>query len=92
MLAQELGITPENIIPFQEWLNRVRKWPDLTENPTLRIDAFLDDHFIRMACGGLVLDTERTREHSAHLRKLGEIGPESVRKYVQYWRQTGFLK
>jgi hypothetical protein len=92
ILTQELGIPSDNIVPFDQWLNRMHQWSDLTENPALRIEAFLDDHFIRMACGGLILDTKRAREHSTHLQKMRAISTDSVRKYVQQWREMGFLK
>lgn len=45
-----------------------------------------------MSCGGLILDTTRSRAHSPTLRKLGRVDSEMVLKYIQAWKNTGFLR
>ncbi|KAF5005386.1 hypothetical protein F66182_15955, partial [Fusarium sp. NRRL 66182] len=72
ILADALNIPRNQIIPFNDWVERVRNHNGpIAENPAKNLVGFFDEHFIRMSCGGLVLDTVQTREHSATLRKRG---------------------
>jgi thioester reductase-like protein/acyl carrier protein len=80
----------DNLIPFEEWVERVRKAPT-KNNPASTLLGFLDDNYLRMSCGGLVLDTKNTLEHSQTLRALGPIEDNVVRKYIHIWKEIGFL-
>ena len=93
VLAGALAIPRSNIIPFQKWINRVRQFPGSveTDNPAGRIVEFLDGNFVRMSCGGVILDTARSTEHSRTLRGTGPISDDLVRKYVHSWKEMGFL-
>ena len=93
VLATALGIPRSNIIPFQEWVNRVRQFPGSIEkdNPAGRLVEFLEQHFVRMSCGGLILDMAKSTEHSPSLRARGPIGDDLVRKYIRSWKEMGFL-
>ena len=93
MLADALDIPRSNVITFQEWVDRVRRFPGSveTENPAGRLVDFLDRHFVRMSCGGLILETEKSTEHSRTLRELGPVGDDLVRKYIRSWKEMGFL-
>ncbi|OJI88585.1 hypothetical protein ASPTUDRAFT_135016 [Aspergillus tubingensis CBS 134.48] len=78
-LAPELNIPPDNIIPFPEWIQRVKDFPGMREdNPTSVMTDWLRDNFERMSCGGLLLDTSRARERSPSLQALGPVS-EGVR-------------
>ena len=90
ILAKALHIPPSNVIPFQEWLERVRNAPQ-KNNPASALLEFLEDNFLRMSCGGLVLDTKKTLEHSKTLREVGPVGETVARKYIHIWREIGFL-
>nr|UBX54556.1 poliketide synthase [Aspergillus sp.] len=91
-LAQCLDIPRDGIIPFDEWIERVKGSSASTnDNPARQLLEFFDQHFIRMSCGGLILDTAKTREHSATLRQRGPIGPGLVEKYISAWKTVGFL-
>ena len=94
LIAAALDIPRDNIIPFKEWLNRVRQFPGSTEtlNPAGRLVGFLENHFQRMDCGGLILDTVRSQEHSQTLRSLGPVDYDLVKKYIQAWKQSNFLE
>ncbi|MCJ1414495.1 hypothetical protein MMC32_000822 [Xylographa parallela] len=93
VLAAALDIPPHNIIPFEDWIKRVRQSPlSETENPAVRAIDFLEGHFERMACGGIVLDTQRASEHSQTMATAGPVSAEVVRSYVSAWKTTGFLK
>jgi acyl transferase domain-containing protein/thioester reductase-like protein/SAM-dependent methyltransferase/acyl carrier protein len=93
VLAAALDIPPHAIIPFKSWIRRVRRSPLLaeTENPAARLIDFLDIHFERMSCGGLILDTARAKEHSETMAKEGPVSPELARLYVAGWKTMGFL-
>lgn len=93
VLASELGIPRENMVPFREWVRRVRSFPGtLEDNPAARLINFLDNNFIRMSCGGMLLETKKTCEHSTTLRGQGPVSAEVVKKYVDWWKHTGFLR
>ncbi|KAI0426200.1 putative polyketide synthase [Xylaria sp. FL1042] len=98
-LAAAMNIPSENVIPLNEWIQRVK---DHTreigarehegDNPAILLVDFLEDNFVRMSCGGLLLDTARTRKHSASLAGCGPVGEDLVRLYIRSWRETGFLR
>ncbi|MCJ1434881.1 hypothetical protein MMC27_004251 [Xylographa pallens] len=93
VLAAALDIPPHSIIPFADWIKRVRQSPlPETENPAARAIDFLEGHFERMACGGIVLDTQRASEHSKTMAAEGPVSAEVVRSYVSSWKIAGFLK
>ena len=79
------------IIPFDEWLAKVRAEPDTERNPAARLIGFLEQDFGTLGTGNLVLDTKRTREVSESLREVGEVDEGLVGIYMDYWKATGFL-
>ena len=93
VLADALGIPRQNTVDFEEWVRRVRNFPGSVEldNPAFKLIEFLDGNFLRMSCGGLLLGTEKAREHSSTLANLGPVSDDVARKYVQAWRDMGFL-
>jgi hypothetical protein len=93
ILADALGVPNTNIVPFEDWINRVRRFPGSieTDNPAGRLVGFLDEHFIRMSCGDLILDTAKSTEHSETLRNEDPISADLVNKYVSAWKDMGFL-
>lgn len=97
VLAGTLDVPPENIIPFHEWVQRVKDHPRLVEgpegeNPAFLLIDFLDENFLRMSCGGLLLDTAKSRQHSKTLANLGPVSESLVRLFVKSWKDMGFLK
>ncbi|KAK3367533.1 hypothetical protein B0H63DRAFT_535507 [Podospora didyma] len=92
VLAAELDVPTENILPFKEWVRRVRTFTGSVEdNPAARLIDFLDDNFIRMSCGGMLLETKRACEHSPSLKNQGPVSDETIKKYLGWWKQKGFL-
>ena len=93
LLARALNIPSANIVPFAEWVRRVRRFPGSTEkdNCAYKLIGFLDENFLRMSCGGLLLDTVRTRQHSPTLAALGPVTDETAVGYIEYWKRSGFL-
>ncbi|KAI4192427.1 MAG: hypothetical protein LQ346_004318 [Caloplaca aetnensis] len=88
ILASALNIPA--LIPFEEWVERVRL-AGQRNNPAATLLDFLDDNYLRMSCGGLVLDTKKTLEHSETLAAVGPVSEEVVRKYIHVWKEIGFL-
>ncbi|KAJ5953920.1 polyketide synthase [Penicillium viridicatum] len=95
ILADALGIPPDNRLPFDEWVACVRDFPanalDKDQNPATVLADFLEQDFQRMSAGGLLLDTTKCREHSPTLRAVGPVSPDLARKFIQYWRSIGFI-
>ncbi|KAH8879033.1 putative polyketide synthase [Thozetella sp. PMI_491] len=93
ILMSELGIPTGNVVAFEEWVRRVRTFPGLeSENPAAKLIDFLDDNFLRMSCGGLLLDTERSCAHSTTLARVRPVDEQVMRGYLRGWRDTGFLR
>ena len=93
VLAAALDIPPDRIIPFSTWIKRVRRSPLLPEmeNPAARLVDFLEYHFERMSCGGLILDTQKAKQHSDIMLKEGPVSAEVAQLYVASWKEIGFL-
>ena len=91
--ATALDVPQCNIIPFDEWVRRVRHFPGSVEkdNPAYKLVDFLDSNFLRMSCGGLLLDTTRAKAHSSTLAAVGPVSDEVALEYIQYWKKVGFL-
>lgn len=96
VLASALDVPMQNLLPFPEWIQRVRDHPPDSkgaegENPASMLIDFLDNNFVRMSCGGLLLDTTKSREHSQTLANVGPVSDELVRMFVRSWQESGFL-
>ncbi|KAE8153332.1 hypothetical protein BDV25DRAFT_136938 [Aspergillus avenaceus] len=92
ILADELGIPVSNVVPFQEWIQRVKAFSGSREdNPASVMADWLEKNFERMSCGGLLLDTTRAREQSSTLAHVKSVNEGTVRRYLQAWKRCGFL-
>ncbi|KAM4057312.1 starter unit:ACP transacylase in aflatoxin biosynthesis domain-containing protein [Hirsutella rhossiliensis] len=90
ILADALNIPKSNLIPFHEWVERVRRAP-AHNNPASALVDFLDSNYLRMSCGGLVLGVENALEHSKTLSSTGPVSEEVIRSYIHSWKSLGFL-
>lgn len=93
IMADALGIPPANVVPFDEWVAMVKAYPGSadSENPAAKLIDFLDLHFHRMSCGGLVMDTAHAREHSETMAREPPVSAALFRRYVEAWKDMGFL-
>ncbi|KAK4145161.1 putative polyketide synthase [Dichotomopilus funicola] len=94
VLARALGIPAKEIVPFKEWIRRVRTSALAdSDNPAARpgMVDFLMANFERIAGGDLILDTAKAQEHSATMAAEGPVSPELAVKYVDAWKKMGFL-
>lgn len=91
VLAEAIG---SEVIPFDEWLQRVRSYPSsaASENPAAKLIEFFEHEFTRMSCGALLLDTSLACEHSESLKAVGPLSADLVRRYVDSWKLAGVLK
>ncbi|KEY74802.1 hypothetical protein S7711_06489 [Stachybotrys chartarum IBT 7711] len=89
LLMETVGI--QNLVPFDEWRQLVATAPQ-KDNPVQTLIDFLDDNFIRMSYGRLVMDPKHTLAHSKSLRSVQPVSENVVRKYVHIWKEIGFLK
>ena len=92
VFANKLDIPRKNVIPFKQWIERVRNFPGSVEdNPAAKLIEFLDGNFIRMSCGGLLLDTVKSRKHSKTLAAVGPVSEDVAKSYIDAWKMIGFL-
>jgi acyl transferase domain-containing protein/thioester reductase-like protein/acyl carrier protein len=93
IITSALNIPSNRVIPYQEFLNLLRSSPldRDREIPAAKIMDFFTRDFEHMACGGLILDTTLSQEHSATLAAQGPVTEEEVRRYIERWREMGFL-
>jgi nucleoside-diphosphate-sugar epimerase len=94
VLAEALDIPNKGIVSLQEWLRRVRLYPgeDPWDNPAAKTQDFFEHKFLHMSCGGIYLATDRAREHSPALRAAQPVSDDLVRKYIQAFKTSGFLR
>lgn len=90
-LSSALALPPSAHVPYADWLAAVKANADARANPCAKIVPFLEEEFVRMATGTVVLDTERARGVSAALRESAPVDEGLLRGYVAYWRKEGFL-
>lgn len=98
ILADAMGL--KDIIPFDEWVQRVKDYSPSTatnlisvsDNPAALLIDFLAGNFARMSCGGLLLDTAKSQEHSPTMRSVGPYPEALIRSFVRRWQEIGFLK
>ena len=90
ILSSALGVS--KTVPFDEWLQRVQAKPDAAVNPCVKIIPFLEDEFIRMATGKVILDTAVSTKFSSTLKASQPLTESDLQRYVAYWRSEGFLR
>lgn len=86
LLSKALGLAA--VIPYEQWLDQVRA---LDDDAAGRLVKFLEEEFVSMASGTVVLDTKNARAASKTLAACGGIGESHVQLYVKYWRSVGHL-
>ncbi|KAL4998379.1 hypothetical protein BDV10DRAFT_167421 [Aspergillus recurvatus] len=93
IITSALKIPSDRVIPYQDFLNLLRSSPldRDREIPAAKIMDFFTRDFEHMACGGLILDTTLSQEHSAAMAAQGPVTDEEVRRYIERWREMGFL-
>ncbi|KAL9606067.1 MAG: hypothetical protein Q9179_000747 [Wetmoreana sp. 5 TL-2023] len=80
------------LIPFTAWLQKVRAEPDLDRNPAGRLIGFLEESFMQLGTGALVLDTKEARGVSRTLREVGAVVDEALlQRYIDFWKADGVM-
>lgn len=97
-LRKALKLPTTHVIPFDEWVALLRRdlaTPSVGINgnsSTWHLIEFLELHFVRMSCGGVILDTTKSVEDAEPLRNMRPVDEALVKKYVQSWKDMGFLE
>ncbi|KAL4804152.1 hypothetical protein BDV18DRAFT_162559 [Aspergillus unguis] len=94
IITSALDIPPDRVLPYQEFLNLLRSSPldRDREIPAAKMMDFFTRDFEHMACGGLILDTTLSQQHSEAMSAQGPVSAEEVKGYIKRWRELGFLK
>ncbi|THY39031.1 hypothetical protein D6C98_10161 [Aureobasidium pullulans] len=79
VLATALGIPQANIVSLVRECERDAK---TAANPASMLLKFLEDNFLRMSCSGLLLGTDKAREHSETLRGVQPVSDKVTRRFV----------
>lgn len=94
VLARNLDLHKAEFLPFDDWLDAVRTSTDdaAETNPAKQLAEFFKTDFRHMACGNVILDTEKARKASAALRSIDVVSDETIAAYINDWRRIGFLQ
>jgi hypothetical protein len=94
-LASILGGSgePLPIIPFPEWLDRVRSLgDDPAHNSAYKIISFLENDFVRLADGSVILKTSTARIDSPTMVKSTSMDKKHLEEYIAYWKNIGVMQ
>ena len=87
VMAQALRLPIPDGIPFEQWLEKARRAGSLQS-----LEAFFSDHFRDLAHGAVTLDTQKARSISKELQEATSISRDVLIRYVERWRNEGFLQ
>jgi thioester reductase-like protein/acyl-CoA synthetase (AMP-forming)/AMP-acid ligase II/aryl carrier-like protein len=93
LIRSESNNLPLPLWPYQKWLESLRQHQLSYQDacPATKLLPFFEEHFERMACEGVTLDTFAARRESPALRQLRGISEREVGEFVARWRESGFL-
>ena len=93
-LAPAIGLSPDAQVPYPEWVERIRAVPDdrIADCPAKKLLAFFEGDFEHMSGGDVIMDTAETRRVSKTLRQTGGVDEKLISKYVNTWKELGFLQ
>lgn len=83
---------PLPIIPFATWLERVQALGDDQENNyAQKVMHYLENDFVRVASGAVILRTANAKLDSPTLVKSTALDRQHLVEYCDYWKKQGFL-
>lgn len=85
------GSQPLPIVPFGEWLERVKAAGE-EKNPAFKVIGFLENDFVRMSSGIVILRTAETKLDSPALVKSTALDRRHLEEYIAYWRRVGAMQ
>lgn len=91
LISRELQIPSSSIIPLQRWLDLVASAPGLGK-PAANLIQFLQNDFLKMSWGSVVLDTTISRKVSSIMANMGPVRENAIRAYISYWRRMKRLR
>ena len=92
LVADKLNLQTVDIVPFEEWIEAVRTCTDdIDANPANKLAEFFEVDFRHMACGNVILDTEKARKASSTLRNMDVVSHKVIAASIDRWKRIGFL-
>lgn len=88
VIERHLSLPSLRRLSFTEWLGRVMA---ANESPP-EVIGFLENHFLQVSTGGLILDTTRTRKISRALKSTNAVEIGTIEFYLDFWKSVGLLK
>ncbi len=87
VMERHLSLNSSSRLPFKDWLRKFSETKEASQD----LMEFFENYFLHMSSGSLVLDTKATRIVSCTLRSTGDVDHNTVGKYLEFWRGTGYL-
>ncbi|KAI0036586.1 hypothetical protein K488DRAFT_40891 [Vararia minispora EC-137] len=85
-----LGDLPR--VPYPEWLARAKALgDDPAYNASAKIIDFLENDFVRLASGTVILDTTAARLASPTMARSCALDRGHLAEYIAYWKSVGVL-
>jgi hypothetical protein len=84
------GSDPLPVIPYREWLDKVKAAGE-AKNPAYKVLNFLENDFIRMSGGDVILRTAESKLDSPTLVRSTALDRKHLEEYIAYWRKTGAM-
>ncbi|KAF7562622.1 hypothetical protein G7046_g1521 [Stylonectria norvegica] len=91
-IGRQLNL-PKAEVSFEEWLDKVASAEGHDEDiPVKKLHGFFKQSFAIVACGQVILDTAVARKSSSTLRNLTIVDEATLKAYLDYWKEIGYLK
>ncbi|PGH23913.1 hypothetical protein AJ80_01975 [Polytolypa hystricis UAMH7299] len=89
-IAESIGA---QAVPYDEWIAKVEKETDVTKNPAFKLLSYYKAKAPSQgATEKTTIETEKTAALSPTLAALSQLARADFDKWIDYWREQGFLK
>ena len=102
IFARNMDLSSTDTLEWEAWLASVQKLGNQIDdsvpqtpvdaNPCIKILDFLQQDFLRLGTGGVVLDLAKARSYSRTLRNSQAISDELIQLYLDGWKGQGWLR
>jgi hypothetical protein len=86
IMGNELGVLSNGLLPFDEWLQKVKE-----AKVAGSLEGFFGEHFRDLALGTVILDTQKARAISPTLRGSGAVSKDLIVEYARRWKEQGLF-
>ncbi|KAF8625926.1 hypothetical protein AX17_006652 [Amanita inopinata Kibby_2008] len=92
ILRESTQVSELEMVKYDQWLARVRGLgSDTRRNPAYPLIPFLEKDFLRLATGGVVLDTTMSVRDSVTMASSVALERRYLEQYVTYWQAVGAI-